>query len=197
MNANHSRCTTRATHWLPAQHPEVAQAVASITLNFGAYESQLSDLLVRLQCCPPNKQTSPKRSVADILKAIRSASVTAFNDSPLANRIASIADEAQPLNERRNILIHGYVLKESKGGLVLISSTPTERVVYDVALSDLVTLDDQISRANQSLECFRCGFSDPRLPATVNDPELGLQLMRSMRVVPVMPLLRKADFPGR
>lgn len=30
----------RATHWLPAHQPQMAQAIASIVMNFGSLERQ-------------------------------------------------------------------------------------------------------------------------------------------------------------
>lgn len=191
--------TMRATHWLPAHQPQMAQAIASIVMNFGSLERQLAWLLERLQDCPPNTRSAPKSTLSDTLKAIKSASHGAFGSSRLGNRIVGFAETASSLAIRRNILIHGEVVKSSEGGLVVIHTRarPRERVVYQLALEDVTALDNGITFANLDLERFCMGVADPRLPCSEDNSEMLAQLWSAMapqapcEIVP----LTKATFP--
>ena len=190
---------TRATHWISASQPDVAQAIASIVLNFGAYEQALARLLEDLEDCPPNGRTSPKRSVDEILKAIRTCSERAFEASPLGVRLAALTDIADGLNRRRNILVHGRMLETTEGGFVTLVEKPALCTVYSVGLDDLIKLDDDLTRAQIHLDALMTGVADPSVPETAGAWLLNSILRRAL--APVEPRVRrpisKATFPKR
>lgn len=189
----------RATHWIAEMQPVMAQAVASIVMNFGSFERQLTDLLDRLQDCPPNSRTAPKSSLSDTLKAIDLAARNAFGSSPLAERLCAFADLARSLSVRRNILVHGEVLQTTNGGFVVahLQVRPRQRVIYQITAADAVNLDNEITVANLDLESFMLGVTDPRLQDSRDNPDMAKQLRSAMAPVgpPIAVPLKKEVFP--
>ncbi|MFA4938708.1 hypothetical protein [Brevundimonas sp.] len=177
----------------------MAQAIASIVMNFGALERQLTDLLNRLQDCPANSRTAPKASLSETVKAIDFASHNAFGSSRLADRICAFTDSARRLSARRNILIHGEMLQTTAGGLVVahLRLRPRQRVVYQITAADVIKLDNDITVANINLELFMLGVVDPRFQESRNNPELASQLRNATARVgpPTFVPLKKEAFP--
>lgn len=187
-----------ATHWITSTHPEIAQSVASITINFGTYERQLSALLEHLQYCPPNTPTTPRKTLSDTIKYIERSARRAFPNSALEERICEICDIGSRLNARRNILFHGDFIRSSAGGFVLVHTKSTERVIYTIEDRDLPNLDNDISRANIDLSHFMAGTANPTIPNSHNNAILAQHfwqahtLSEPPRVLP----LRKERFPS-
>ncbi|MFN7109799.1 MAG: hypothetical protein ACK4MY_16395 [Brevundimonas sp.] len=177
----------------------MAQAVASIVMNFGSFERQLTDLSDRLQDCPANSRTAPKASLSDTLKAIDFAARNAFGSSRLAERICAFAAVARGLSARRNILVHGELLQTTEGGFVVahLQIRPRQRVIYQITAADVVKLDNDITATNLDLEGFMLGVADPRFQESQDNPDMANQLWSAMAPVgphPAVPLKKEA-FP--
>lgn len=169
----------RATHWIPANDPTIAQGIASIVLNFGFLELQLAWLLERLQDCPPNTRAAPTSALSVTLNAIRDAAHNAFGSSRLTTRLWNFVETVRELSIRRNILIHGAVMKSSEGGLVIIHTRPRDRVIYEISAEDVVALDHEITIANLDFERFMMGIADPQFQESEDNHELLIQLLRA------------------
>ena len=169
----------RATHWIPVNDPTMAQGIASIVLNFGFLELQLAWLLERLRDCPPNTRAAPTSALSVTLNAIKDAAHNAFGSSRLTTRLLNFVETVRQLSVRRNILIHGAVMKSSKGGLVIIHSRARERVIYEISPEDVAALDNEITIANLDFECFMMGVVDCRFKDSEYNLELLTQLLQA------------------
>jgi hypothetical protein len=189
----------RATHWIASTQPVMSQAIASIVMNFGSLERQMTDLLDRLQDCPGNSRTAPKASLSATLNAIDFAACNAFGSSRLTDQICAFADAARRLSARRNILIHGEMLQTTDGGFVVahLQVRPRQRVIYQITAADVVRLDNDITAANLALERFMLGVADPRFQDSQGNPDLANQLWDAMAspAPPAVVPLKKDVFP--
>ena len=168
-------------------------------MNFGAIERQLTDLLDRLQCCPPNSPTSPKSSLSETIKAIEVASQNAFGSSRLNNRICAFCDTARRLSNRRNILIHSELLQTTDGSLVVshLPARSRQRVIYQITANDIIKLDNDITITNLNLELFMLGVVEARFPESQDNPEMASQLRNAAVLAspPTVVPLKKEVFP--
>ena len=112
---------------------DLIRSLGHVTLFFGYAEAGIDALLVELKDAGLIGITLPNTPLGQKLTVMRDAMVRLL--TPEAHQLVSIIDQAQPLVELRNVLVHSAIL--SGGQLVPSDKSQCARIVTPEQLSDL------------------------------------------------------------